>query len=50
MTDDERESTERATDATEQPRRDAADRTIEDQPESGRVADTDDDDEKETAF
>jgi len=47
---DEGEYAERAADATEEARRAAADRTIEDQPESGRVADRDDDDDEETAF
>jgi len=41
-----------AADATEQARRQAGEegRTIEDQPESGRVADDDGDDSRETAF
>ena len=48
--DDDRDFAERAADATEETRREAGEegRTIEDQPESGRVAD--DDDERESAF
>ena len=44
--------TERAADATEESRRAAGEegRTIEDQRESGRVADDDGDDERETAY
>ena len=55
MTDMEREDkdfTEEAADATEEARRRAGEegRTIEDQPESGRIADDDGDDDRETAF
>jgi hypothetical protein len=55
MTDTEPEGkdfTEEAADATEEARRRAGEegRTIEDQPESGRVADDDGDEERETAF
>lgn len=55
MSETERDSgdfTEDAADATEEARRSAGEqgRTIEEQPESGRVADTDGDDDRETAF
>ena len=50
--DSERDFTEEAADATEESRRRAAEegRTIEDQPESGRVADDDGSDDEPSAF
>ena len=49
---EESDFTDEAAEATEEARREAGekDRTIEDQPESGRVADDDGDSERETAF